>query len=113
MFRSQNQGIFPFRSQNQDIFWFRSQNQDIFWFSSQNQDILLFRSQNQDILLFRSQNQDQEDELTIPRAAMNKMIKEILPNIRVANEVLLLDMRNAQVTFIEKLQLKIIKFQNS
>ncbi len=28
-----------------------------------------------------------EDELTIPRAAMNKMIKEILPNIRVANEV--------------------------
>ncbi|XP_023337999.1 protein Dr1 [Eurytemora carolleeae] len=34
----------------------------------------------------RSQNQDQEDELTIPRAAMNKMIKEILPNIRVANE---------------------------
>ena len=29
-----------------------------------------------------------EDELTIPRAAMNKMIQEILPNIRVANEVL-------------------------
>ena len=27
-----------------------------------------------------------EDELTIPRAAMNKMIKELLPNIRVANE---------------------------
>jgi len=27
-----------------------------------------------------------EDELTIPRAAMNKMIKEMLPNIRVANE---------------------------
>jgi len=26
------------------------------------------------------------DELTIPRAAMNKMIKELLPNIRVANE---------------------------
>lgn len=27
-----------------------------------------------------------DDELTIPRAAMNKMIKELLPNIRVANE---------------------------
>jgi len=34
----------------------------------------------------RSQNTEQDDELTIPRAAMNKMIKEILPNIRVANE---------------------------
>ena len=29
---------------------------------------------------------EQDDELTIPRAAMNKMIKELLPNIRVANE---------------------------
>lgn len=27
-----------------------------------------------------------DDELTIPRAAMNKMIKELLPNVRVANE---------------------------
>ena len=27
-----------------------------------------------------------DDELTIPRAAMNKMIKELLPNIRVAND---------------------------
>jgi len=27
-----------------------------------------------------------EDELTIPRAAMNKMIKEIVPSVRVANE---------------------------
>ncbi|KAK2710407.1 protein Dr1-like [Artemia franciscana] len=27
-----------------------------------------------------------DEELTIPRAAINKMIKEILPNIRVANE---------------------------
>lgn len=27
-----------------------------------------------------------EDELTLPRASINKMIKEILPNIRVANE---------------------------
>ena len=27
-----------------------------------------------------------EEDLTIPRAAMNKMIKEMLPNIRVANE---------------------------
>ena len=33
------------------------------------------------------QGQGEEDELTIPRAAMNKMIKEMLPNIRVANEV--------------------------
>ena len=31
-------------------------------------------------------DEDQDDELTIPRAAMNKMIKELLPNIRVANE---------------------------
>ena len=35
----------------------------------------------------RGQNGDGDDEPTIPRAAMNKMIKEILPNIRVANEV--------------------------
>ncbi|KAJ8876866.1 hypothetical protein PR048_021314, partial [Dryococelus australis] len=27
-----------------------------------------------------------DDELTLPRASVNKMIKEILPNIRVANE---------------------------
>ncbi len=27
-----------------------------------------------------------EDDITIPRAAMNKMIKELCPNIRVANE---------------------------
>jgi hypothetical protein len=26
------------------------------------------------------------DEITIPRAAMNKMIKELCPQIRVANE---------------------------
>ena len=39
------------------------------------------------LLSCRSQNGEQDDELTIPRAAMNKMIKEILPNIRVANEV--------------------------
>merc|ERR1711994_454324 len=34
----------------------------------------------------RDRDEDQDDELTIPRAAMNKMIKELLPNIRVANE---------------------------
>lgn len=34
----------------------------------------------------QGQGQGEEDELTIPRAAMNKMIKEMLPNIRVANE---------------------------
>ena len=39
----------------------------------------------------RPQNPEQDDELTIPRAAMNKMIKEILPNIRVANEVYRID----------------------
>ena len=33
-----------------------------------------------------AQQPEQDDELTIPRAAMNKMIKELLPNIRVANE---------------------------
>ena len=29
---------------------------------------------------------DHEDEITIPRAAMNKMIKELCPQTRVANE---------------------------
>jgi len=29
---------------------------------------------------------ESEEDLTIPRAAMNKMIKEILPSIRVAND---------------------------
>ena len=33
-----------------------------------------------------SRPEQPDDELTIPRAAMNKMIKELLPNIRVANE---------------------------
>jgi histone H3/H4 len=28
----------------------------------------------------------EEDELSIPRAALNKMIKELIPNIRVAND---------------------------
>lgn len=27
-----------------------------------------------------------EDELTVPRAPLNKMIKELLPNVRVAND---------------------------
>lgn len=27
-----------------------------------------------------------DDELSIPRAALNKMIKELVPNIRVAND---------------------------
>lgn len=27
-----------------------------------------------------------DDDLTIPRAAINKMIKETLPNVRVAND---------------------------
>lgn len=30
--------------------------------------------------------QQEEDELTLPRASINKMIKEILPHVRVANE---------------------------
>jgi histone H3/H4 len=29
---------------------------------------------------------NEEDELTLPRASINKMIKEILPSVRVANE---------------------------
>lgn len=29
----------------------------------------------------------EEDELTLPRASINKLIKEIVPHIRVANEV--------------------------
>lgn len=29
----------------------------------------------------------EDDELTLPRASVNKIIKEILPNVRVANEV--------------------------
>ena len=32
------------------------------------------------------QSQQPDDDITIPRAAMNKMIKELCPNIRVANE---------------------------
>ncbi|RWS25066.1 Dr1-like protein [Leptotrombidium deliense] len=31
-------------------------------------------------------NDKEEEELTIPRAAMNKLIKELVPDIRVANE---------------------------
>ena len=34
----------------------------------------------------KRERDDEDDELTIPRAAMNKMIKELLPNIRVAND---------------------------
>ena len=30
--------------------------------------------------------QQSDDDLSIPRAALNKMIKELLPNIRVAND---------------------------
>ncbi|XP_067140908.1 protein Dr1 isoform X2 [Centruroides vittatus] len=41
--------------------------------------------------LNRERNTDQimaenDEELTIPRAAMNKMIKELLPQIRIAND---------------------------
>ena len=28
----------------------------------------------------------EEDDLSIPRAALNKMIKELVPNVRVAND---------------------------
>ena len=31
-------------------------------------------------------NKTDDDDLSIPRAALNKMIKELVPNIRVANE---------------------------
>lgn len=29
---------------------------------------------------------EQDDDLTLPRASINKMIKELVPNLRVANE---------------------------
>ncbi|XP_041371302.1 protein Dr1-like [Gigantopelta aegis] len=32
------------------------------------------------------ENKTDDDDLSIPRAALNKMIKELVPNIRVANE---------------------------
>jgi down-regulator of transcription 1 len=32
------------------------------------------------------QNMAEEDELTLPRASINKIIKEIIPNIRVAQD---------------------------
>lgn len=40
------------------------------------------------MLFVRAEMADREvdDELSIPRAAMNKMIKEVVPNIRVAND---------------------------
>ena len=28
----------------------------------------------------------EEDDLSIPRAALNKMIKELVPNVRIAND---------------------------
>ena len=31
-------------------------------------------------------NKTEDDELSIPRAALNKMIKELIPSIRVAND---------------------------
>uniref|UniRef100_A0A0B7BWH4 Protein Dr1 n=1 Tax=Arion vulgaris TaxID=1028688 RepID=A0A0B7BWH4_9EUPU len=34
----------------------------------------------------RDPQQQPDDDLSIPRAALNKMIKELLPNIRVAND---------------------------
>ncbi len=33
-----------------------------------------------------SLSKDEDDDITIPRAAMNKMIKELCPNVRVSNE---------------------------
>lgn len=33
-----------------------------------------------------SMSTNDDEELTLPRASINKMIKEILPNIRVAND---------------------------
>ena len=32
------------------------------------------------------QQQQPEEDVTLPRAALNKMIKELLPNVRVAND---------------------------
>lgn len=33
-----------------------------------------------------AENKEADDELTIPRAALNKMIKELIPSVRVAND---------------------------
>uniref|UniRef100_U5EXT9 Protein Dr1 n=1 Tax=Corethrella appendiculata TaxID=1370023 RepID=U5EXT9_9DIPT len=33
-----------------------------------------------------SPNNQEDDELTLPRASINKIIKELIPNLRVANE---------------------------
>ncbi|XP_074654264.1 protein Dr1-like [Tubulanus polymorphus] len=33
-----------------------------------------------------AENRGEDDDLSIPRAALNKMIKELAPNVRVANE---------------------------
>nr|CAD7459643.1 unnamed protein product [Timema tahoe] len=43
-------------------------------------------STNEISTMATSASTGEDDELTLPRASINKMIKEIIPNIRVANE---------------------------
>ena len=40
-----------------------------------------------DAMLFGGSEKTEEEELTLPRASLNKLIKEVLPDLRVANEV--------------------------
>lgn len=35
---------------------------------------------------FKMADNREDDDLSIPRAALNKMIKELVPNVRVAND---------------------------
>lgn len=38
-------------------------------------------------LLFGGPDKGEEEDLALPRASLNKLIKEVLPDLRVANEV--------------------------
>jgi len=46
--------------------------------------IIISIPNHQDLLFFQAMAE--EDELTLPRASINKIIKEIIPNIRVAQD---------------------------
>ncbi|XP_075533660.1 negative cofactor 2beta isoform X2 [Dermacentor variabilis] len=43
-------------------------------------------SRHTEVALKKEAASAEDEDLTIPRAAMNKMIKELLPNVRIANE---------------------------
>lgn len=40
-----------------------------------------------DALLFGGPDKSDDEDLNLPRASLNKLIKEVLPDLRVANEV--------------------------